>query len=53
MNSFFKNLINYKDKLSAGNDKIWMLMVKCAIIHRDGSSRFKFHKGKEIKVEAE
>lgn len=52
MNSFIANLINSEDILTFWNDRIWMLMVESAVVHRNGSITFEFYNGKDIEVEA-
>jgi site-specific DNA recombinase len=51
MNSFLLNLINSEDELAAWNDRIWMLMVESAVVHRDASITFVFYNGSKIMEE--
>jgi len=43
MHTFIKNLKESEDELVDWNEKIWMLMVESAVVHRDSSITFKFH----------
>jgi hypothetical protein len=38
------------DKLSDWNERIWMLLVDGATVHRDSSITFRFHNGIDSKI---
>jgi archaellum component FlaC len=48
MHIFIKNLKESEDELADWNERIWMLMVESAVVHRDSSITFKFKNGTEI-----
>ena len=48
MKAFIKNLSESEDKLDEWNERIWMLLVDGATVHRDSSITFKFHNGNQI-----
>ena len=50
MKSFIANLNQSEDKLDEWNERVWMLLVESATVHRDSSITFKYHKGEEYKV---
>jgi predicted nuclease with TOPRIM domain len=50
MKSFIKNLSESEDKLNEWNERIWMLLVDGATVHRDSSITFKLYNGIDIKT---
>jgi predicted nuclease with TOPRIM domain len=50
MQTFINNLIESEDELADWNERIWMLMVESAVVHRDSSITFKFQSGVTIKT---
>jgi len=50
MQTFINNLIESENELADWNERIWMLMVESAIVHRDSSITFKFQSGATIKT---
>jgi DNA invertase Pin-like site-specific DNA recombinase len=50
MQTFINNLIESEDKLANWNERIWMLMVESAVVHRDSSITIMFHNGVESKI---
>lgn len=50
MQTFINNLIESEDELVDWNERIWMLMVESAVVHRNQSITFKFHSGVTIKT---
>ena len=50
MEMFIKNFKISTDDLTYWNERIWMLMVESATVHRDSSSTFKFHNGITIET---
>ena len=49
MHTFIKNLKESENELADWNERIWMLMVESALVHRDSSITFKFNNGKVLK----
>jgi uncharacterized coiled-coil DUF342 family protein len=49
MKAFIASLSESEDELSDWNERIWMLLVEGAIVHRDSSVTFKFKNGQEIR----
>jgi DNA invertase Pin-like site-specific DNA recombinase len=47
MQTFINNLEESEDELANWNERIWMLMVESAVVHRDSSITFKFRNGEE------
>jgi len=47
MHTFIKNLKETENELADWNERIWMLMVESAVVHRDSSITFKFRNGEE------
>ncbi|MFH5881888.1 recombinase family protein [Liberiplasma polymorphum] len=50
MKAFIASLSKSEDELSDWNERIWMLLVDGATVHRDLSITFKFHNGIESKI---
>jgi len=50
MKSFITNLNQAEDTLSEWNERVWMLLVESAIVHRDSSITFKFLNGEEVTI---
>jgi chromosome segregation ATPase len=50
MQTFINNLKESEDKLADWNERIWMLMVESAVVHRDSSITFRFQSGVTIKT---
>ena len=50
MKTFINNLKKSEDELADWNERIWMLMVESAVVHRDSSITFKFQSGITIKT---
>lgn len=50
MKAFIASLSESEDELSDWNERIWMLLVDGATVHRDSSVTFKFHNGIESKI---
>ncbi len=50
MQTFINNLKESEDELADWNERIWMLMVESAVVHRDSSITFKFQSGVTIKT---
>jgi len=50
MKTFITNLKKLENKLNNWNERIWMLMVESATVHRDLSITFKFRNGISIKT---
>jgi DNA invertase Pin-like site-specific DNA recombinase len=50
MKAFIKNLSESEDELDEWNERIWMLLVDGATVHRDSSITFRFHNGNQIKT---
>jgi len=50
MKAFIKNLSESEDELDEWNERIWMLLVERATVHRDSSITFRFHNGNQIKT---
>ena len=48
LKAFISNLKRVDDKLSEWNEPVWMLLVKSAMVHKDGSITFKLNNGNEI-----
>lgn len=48
LKAFISNLKRVDDKLSEWNEPVWMLLVKCAVVHKDNSITFRLNNGKEI-----
>jgi len=48
MQTFIGNLEESEDELADWNERIWMLMVESAVVHRDSSITFKLQNGQEI-----
>lgn len=48
MERFIKNFKKSEDDLTYWNERIWMLMVESATVHRDSSITFKFQSGIKI-----
>ncbi len=51
LSSFIANLHQSEDKLDEWNERIWMLLIDSAIIHRDEKITFKFKDGLEVRSE--
>lgn len=45
MKVFITSLSESEDQLSDWNERIWMLLIESATVHRDSSITFKFHNG--------
>jgi hypothetical protein len=50
MQTFINNLNESEDELTDWNERIWMLMVESAVVHRDSSITFKFQSSATIKT---
>jgi len=50
MQTFINNLKELEDELADWNERIWMLMVESALVHRNSSITFKFQSGITIKT---
>jgi site-specific DNA recombinase len=50
MKAFIKNLSESEDKIDEWNERIWMLLVDGATVHRDSSITFKLYNGIDIKT---
>ncbi len=50
MKSFIANLNQSEDTLSDWNERVWMLLVESAIVHRDSRITFKFLNGEEVTI---
>ncbi|AUD65473.1 hypothetical protein BK011_07120 [Tenericutes bacterium MZ-XQ] len=50
MQAFIASLSKSEDELSDWNERIWMLLVDGATVHRDSSITFMFHNGVESKI---
>jgi hypothetical protein len=50
MKVFIKNLSESEDKLDEWNERIWMLLVDGATVHRDSSITFKLYNGIYVKT---
>jgi len=50
MQTFTTNLKKSENKLNNWNERIWMLMVGSAVVHRDSRISFRFHNGDESKI---
>jgi DNA invertase Pin-like site-specific DNA recombinase len=50
MKSFIANLNQSEDTLSEWNERVWMLLVESAIVHRDSSITFKYQNGEEYRI---
>lgn len=50
LNAFVSVMSKSDDKLSDWNERIWMLLVDGATVHRDSSITFKLHNGIESKI---
>ncbi len=50
MKSFNANLSQSENILSDWNERIWMLLVDSAVVHRDSSITFKFHNGEKFRI---
>jgi len=48
MKSFVANLNQSEDILAEWNERVWMLLVESAIVHRDSRITFKFLNGEEV-----
>ncbi len=48
MQTFINNLEESEDELADWNERIWMLMVESATVHRDSSITFELQNGQEI-----
>lgn len=48
--TFINNLEESEDELADWNERIWMLMVESALVHRDSSITFKFQSGATTKT---
>ncbi len=50
MKAFIASLSESEDELSDWNERIWMLLVEGAIVHRDSRITFKFLNGEEVTI---
>lgn len=50
MRVFLKALRKSESDIDKWDERIWMLMVESATVHRDGRLSFKFYNGKELKI---
>jgi len=50
MKSFISNLSQSEDTLSEWNERVWMLLVESAIVHRNSNITFRFQNGEETTV---
>ncbi len=50
MKAFIASISESEDELSDWNERIWMLLVDRATVHRDSSITFMFHNGVESKI---
>ncbi len=50
MKAFIKNLSESEVKLDQWNERIWMLLVDGATVHRDSSITFKLYNGIDVKT---
>jgi DNA invertase Pin-like site-specific DNA recombinase len=50
MKSFITNLNQSEDILDEWNERVWMLLVDSAIVHRDSRITFKFLNGEEVTI---
>ena len=50
MKAFIKNLSESEDKLDEWNERIWMLLVDGATVHRDSSITFELYNGIDVKT---
>jgi site-specific DNA recombinase len=50
MKAFINNLNQSVDKLDEWNERIWMLLVESAIVHKDKKISFKLNNGEEVTV---
>lgn len=48
MKSFIKNLSQSEDKINTCNERVWMLIIDGAIVHRDSKITIKFQDNLEI-----
>lgn len=48
LKAFISKLKRIDDKLFEWNEPVWMLLVKCAVVHKDNSITFKLNNGNEI-----
>lgn len=50
MHTFIKNLKESEDELADWNERIWMLMVESALVHRDSSITFRYRNSEEVVI---
>lgn len=50
INTFIKNLKESEDELAEWNERIWMLMVESAVVHRDSSITFRYRNSEEVVI---
>ena len=50
MKSFITNLNQLEDILDEWNERVWMLLVESAVVHRDSRITFKFIKSEEVTI---
>ena len=48
MKAYLNNIIQSEDELDQWNERIWMLMVESAVVHRNSRITFKLQNGQEI-----
>jgi len=50
MKVYLNNIIQSEDELDNWNERIWMLMVKNAVVHRNSSITYKYKNNEEVSI---
>lgn len=50
LEAFLKEMETAETIIDTWNEKLWMIMVEGAMVHKDKSITFKFYNGKEIRI---